>query len=145
MLLPAVTLAAPSTVPPPTGHAEAVEVVFDPAVVTYQQLLDTFWHNIDPTVKDRQFCDTGDQYRSAVFYHSEEQRRTALQSKSSLDRSKPFRETIQTEITAAGRFYPAEEYHQHYYRKNPIRYKYYRNGCGRDKRLKELWGSSAGH
>ncbi|MDU0460458.1 MAG: peptide-methionine (S)-S-oxide reductase MsrA [Geobacteraceae bacterium] len=128
-----------------TGHAEAVQIVFDPARVSYSRLLEIFWHNIDPTAKDRQFCDTGNQYRSGIFYHSEQQRQAALQSKSALDKSKPFREAIVTEITAATEFYPAEEYHQHYYKKNPLRYKYYRSSCGRDKRLKELWGSLAGH
>jgi peptide-methionine (S)-S-oxide reductase len=128
-----------------TGHAEAVQVVFDPAKTSYAKLLDVFWHNIDPTVRDRQFCDVGNQYRSGIFYHSEDQRRTALQSKGALDKSKPFREGIVTEITAAGDFYAAEEYHQKYYKKNPLRYKYYRNGCGRDRRLNELWGGLAGH
>ncbi|GFE59260.1 peptide methionine sulfoxide reductase MsrA [Geobacter sp. AOG1] len=128
-----------------TGHAESVQVVYDPARVSYEKLLDVYWHNIDPTVKDRQFCDVGHQYRSAIFYHSAEQRRLALASKAALEKSKPFREPIVTEITAASTFYPAEEYHQHYYRKNPLRYKYYRGGCGRDRRLTELWGSAAGH
>ncbi len=128
-----------------TGHVESVRIIYDPAVISYARLLDVYWHNIDPTVKDRQFCDVGSQYRSAIFYHSEEQRRAALQSKSALDRSKPFRDAIVTEITAAGEFFPAEEYHQHYYKKNPLRYKYYRTSCGRDRRLKELWGSTAGH
>lgn len=127
-----------------TGHAEAVQIVYDPSRITYGKLLDVFWVNIDPTTKDRQFCDRGNQYRSAIFYHTEEQRRAALQSKEALEKSKPFREPIVTEIVAAGEFYPAEEYHQHYYKKNPIRYWYYRNGCGRDQRLKELWGKAAG-
>jgi len=128
-----------------TGHAESVEIVYDPAVISYQKLLDTFWHNIDPIAVNRQFCDSGNQYRSAIFYHSDEQAKLARASKTALERSKRFSEPIATEITSAGRFYPAEEYHQHYYKKNPIRYKYYRSGCGRDKRLKELWGESAGH
>ncbi|KAF0219733.1 MAG: peptide-methionine (S)-S-oxide [Geobacteraceae bacterium] len=128
-----------------TGHAESVQVVFDPAKTSYERLLDIFWRNIDPTVRDRQFCDVGNQYRSAIFYHSEAQRQSALKSKGALERSKPFKEPIVTEITPAAEFYPAEEYHQHYYKKNPIRYKFYRQGCGRDKRLKELWGSAAGH
>ena len=128
-----------------TGHAEAVQIVYDPAKISYDKLLSVFWHNIDPTVKNRQFCDSGDQYRSAIFYTTEEQRRVALQSKAALEKSKPFKSAIVTEITPAGEFYPAEEYHRHYYKKNPIRYSYYRNGCGRDQRLKELWGSSAGH
>lgn len=128
-----------------TGHAEAVQIVYDPAKIGYDKLLTVFWHNIDPTVTDRQFCDSGDQYRSAIFYTTEEQRRVALQSMAALEKSKPFKGPIVTEITQAGEFYPAEEYHQHYYKKNPIRYAYYRNGCGRDKRLKELWGGAAGH
>ena len=128
-----------------TGHAEAVQIVYDPAKISYEKLLAVYWHNIDPTVKNRQFCDTGDQYRSAIFYNSEEQRRVALQSRAALEKNKPFKEAVVTEITPAGEFYPAEEYHQHYYKKNPLRYKYYRNGCGRDQRLKELWGNAAGH
>lgn len=127
-----------------TGHAEAVQIVYDPAKIRYDKLLSIFWHNIDPTVKDRQFCDTGNQYRSAIFYTSEEQSRQALQSKEALEKSKPFREKIATEITKAGEFYPAEEYHQKYYKKNPIRYKYYRTSCGRDRRLKDLWGKDTG-
>lgn len=128
-----------------TGHAEAVRIQFDPAKVSYAQLLQVFWHNIDPTVINRQFCDSGSQYRTAIFYHNEPQKKLALQSKAALEKSRPFPEPIVTEITLASRFYPAEEYHQDYYRKNPLRYKYYRHSCGRDKRLKELWGSKAGH
>ncbi len=128
-----------------TGHAEAVQIVFDPSGTGYDKLLEIFWHNTDPTVRDRQFCDKGSQYRPAIFYHGEEQRRLAERSKKELERTKPFREPVVTEITPAGEFYPAEEYHQHYYRKNPVRYKFYRAGCGRDRRLKELWGKSAGH
>jgi len=128
-----------------TGHAEAVQVVFDPAKTSYSKLLDIFWRNIDPTVKDRQFCDFGSQYRSAIFYHGEAQRKAALQSKATLEKNKPFKGSIVTEITPAGEFYPAEEYHQHYYKKNPIRYTYYRNSCGRDQRLVELWGSVPTH
>lgn len=128
-----------------TGHAEAVQIVYNPSEIGYEKLLDVFWHNTDPTVKDRQFCDVGSQYRPGIFYHGEEQRLLALRSKEALEKTKPFKEPILTEVTAAGEFYPAEEYHQHYYRKNPIRYKYYRSGCGRDRRLKELWGDAAGH
>lgn len=128
-----------------TGHAESVQVVYDPAKVTYEKLLTVFWHNIDPTVKDRQFCDTGYQYRSAIFYHDEDQHRLALQSKALLEKNKAFKEPVVTEIEQATEFYPAEDYHQHYYKKNPIRYKFYRLTCGRDQRLKELWGSEAGH
>ncbi|MRR34741.1 peptide-methionine (S)-S-oxide reductase [bacterium] len=128
-----------------TGHAEAVRVVYDPAKVSYSRLLEVFWHNIDPTVKDRQFCDTGTQYRSAIFYHDENQRKLALESRRKLEKTKPFRQPIVTEISAAAEFYPAEEYHQDYYRKNPFHYKYYRYSCGRDKRLSELWGDAAGN
>ena len=127
-----------------TGHAESVQILYDPSKITYGKLLDVFWHNIDPTTKDRQFCDSGHQYRSAIFYHTEEQHKEALLSKEALEKTKPFKGPVVTEIVPAGEFYPAEEYHQHYYKKNPIRYWYYRNGCGRDQRLKELWGSAAG-
>jgi peptide-methionine (S)-S-oxide reductase len=128
-----------------TGHAESVQIVFDPSKTSYSKLLDIYWHNIDPTVTDRQFCDVGSQYRSAIFYHGEGQHRAALQSKATLEKSKPFKGPVMTEITAASEFYPAEEYHQHYYKKNPLRYKYYRSSCGRDRRLNELWGNAAGH
>jgi peptide-methionine (S)-S-oxide reductase len=128
-----------------TGHAEAVQIVYDPAVISYQQLLDVYWHNIDPTAVDRQFCDSGDQYRSAIFYHDAVQERLARASRAKLEKEKPFREPVVTEITPASVFYPAEAYHQDYYKKNPLRYKYYRTGCGRDKRLKQLWGDKAGH
>ena len=128
-----------------TGHAESVQIVYDPKKVTYGKLLGVFWHNIDPTTRDRQFCDSGHQYRSAIFYHNEEQHRLALQSKEQLEKNKPFKGPIVTEIAQAGEFYPAEEYHQHYYKKNPIRYRFYRYSCGRDKRLRELWGDAAGH
>lgn len=127
-----------------TGHAEVVQVVYDPSKVSYQKLLDVFWHNIDPTVVNRQFCDSGDQYRSGIFYHNDEQKSLALKSKVALEKIKSFKEPVVTEISKAGEFYPAEDYHQKYYKKNPIRYKYYRNGCGRDQRLKELWGNLAG-
>jgi len=127
-----------------TGHAESVQIVYDPSRITYAKLLDVYWHNIDPTVKDRQFCDFGSQYRSAIFYQSEEQRKEALKSKAELEKTRPFKEPVVTEIVPAGEFHTAEEYHQHYYKKNPIRYRYYRSGCGRDRRLKELWGKAAG-
>ncbi len=123
-----------------TGHAEAVRVWFDPARVSYAQLLDYFWHHIDPTVHDRQFCDVGHQYRSAIFYQDEAQRRAAEASKAALERSGRLPH-IYTEISAAGPFYPAEEYHQGYYKKNPLRYKFYRLSCGRDARVAEVWGS----
>ena len=124
-----------------TGHAEAVEIVYDPARVSYEQLLAHFWRNIDPTTRDRQFCDVGSPYRTAIFTHDEAQRQAALASKAALDKSKPFREPIVTEIVAAPAFYPAEASHQDYARRNPIRYQYYRTSCGRDARLKQLWGS----
>jgi peptide-methionine (S)-S-oxide reductase len=121
-----------------TGHTEAVEIVYDPAKVSYEKLLDVFWHNHDPLAKDRQFCDRGDQYRPAIFYHNDEQRRLAEQTKAT--HQARFKQPIATEITAAGPFYKAEEYHQDYYHKNPIRYQFYRFNCGRDARLEELWG-----
>ncbi len=128
-----------------TGHAESVQIVYDPQKIGYEKLLDVFWRNVDPTVIDRQFCDVGRQYRSAIFYHSPEQRRLAERSKAALQKSKPFKGAVVTEIVPAGEFYPAEEYHRHYYKKNPLRYNYYRLSCGRDRRLKELWGEAAGH
>jgi peptide-methionine (S)-S-oxide reductase len=127
-----------------TGHTEAVEVEYDPSKVSYDKLLYVFWRNIDPTVMNRQFCDGGSQYRSGIFYVNEAQKTAAEASKAALKKSKPFRGDVVTEITPATMFYPAEEYHQDYYKKNPIRYAYYRNGCGRDQRLKELWGAEAG-
>jgi peptide-methionine (S)-S-oxide reductase len=123
-----------------TGHAEAVEVIYDPKVVSYAQLLDYFWRTIDPTTKDRQFCDAGSPYRTAIFAHDAQQHAAALASLDALSRSKPFKEPIVTEIAMAGTFYAAEDYHQDYYKKNPVRYNYYRSGCGRDARLKQLWG-----
>jgi peptide-methionine (S)-S-oxide reductase len=122
-----------------TGHAEAVEIVFDPAKVSYEQLLEKFWRTIDPTTKDRQFCDAGSPYRTAIFTHGAQQAAAAQASKSALEKSKPFKEPIVTTIEAAGAFYLAEGYHQDYYKKNPVRYNYYRTSCGRDARLKELW------
>jgi peptide-methionine (S)-S-oxide reductase len=126
-----------------TGHVEAVQVVYDPRKVSYEKLLQVFWVNVDPTVKDRQFCDVGSQYRTAIFVHDEAQRRAAEASKAALERSRPFKAAIVTPIEPATAFYPAEAYHQDYYLKNPIRYRYYRSGCGRDARLKELWGEKA--
>jgi peptide-methionine (S)-S-oxide reductase len=128
-----------------TGHTEAVEVLYDPAKVSYEKLLDVFWHNVDPTVRDRQFCDVGSQYRTGIFTHDETQKRLAEESKAALGRSRPFKEEVVTEIAPAGRFYPAEEYHQDYYKKNPVRYKFYRYNCGRDQRLEQLWGKAAAH
>jgi peptide-methionine (S)-S-oxide reductase len=125
-----------------TGHAEVVQVVYDPSKVTYEKLLEVFWRNVDPTVKDRQFCDVGSQYRTAIFYHSVEQQRLAEASKAALEKSKPFKQPIVTPVEQAGDFWPAEDYHQDFYKKNPVRYNYYRTGCGRDARLRELWGKS---
>ena len=127
-----------------TGHAEAVQIVYDPRKVSYEKLLEVFWVNIDPTVINRQFCDVGSPYRTGIFVHDEAQRRAAEASKAALEKRKPFREPIVTPIETATTFYPAEEYHQDYYRKNPLRYNFYRSGCGRDARLKELWGDRAG-
>jgi peptide-methionine (S)-S-oxide reductase len=123
-----------------TGHTEAVLVTFDPAKVSYEKLLETFWLNHDPTTKDRQFCDSGSQYRPGIFYTSDEQKRQADASKAKWDKDKPFRQPIVTEITKAGDFYPAEEYHQDYYKKNPLQYSFYVSGCGRYARLDNLWG-----
>ena len=123
-----------------TGHTEAVRVVFDPQVISFEELLAIFWRNHDPTVADRQFCDIGEQYRAGIFYHDEGQREAAERSRAMLEQTKPFTNPIVTEITAASAFYPAEAYHQDYYKKNPIRYSYYRKSCGRDRRLKEIWG-----
>ena len=122
-----------------TGHTEAVRVTYDPAKVSYAVLLDYFWHHIDPTVKDRQFCDIGNQYRSAVYYDSEAQRAVVEASKAAILKSGALK-VIQTEIAPVSAFYPAEEYHQDYYKKNPLRYKLYRTSCGRDKRVAEVWG-----
>jgi peptide-methionine (S)-S-oxide reductase len=124
-----------------TGHTEAVEVVYDPRKVTYQRLLEVFWRNIDPTTADRQFCDVGSQYRAAIFYHDETQRRLAEQSKQAVARR--LGRPVVTEVQPAAPFYVAEAYHQDYYQKNPIRYRYYRAGCGRDQRLDQIWGKDA--
>lgn len=123
-----------------TGHTEVLQVEYDPAKVTYQQLLDAFWRNIDPTQANGQFCDIGSQYRSEVFYHNDEQKRLAEASKAALVKSRPFKGEIVTAITRAGEFYPAEDYHQNYHQRNPVRYRYYKTGCGREARLRELWG-----
>ena len=123
-----------------TGHAEAVEILYDPTTVTYARILDVFWRNIDPTQPNAQFCDHGSQYRSAIFYHDGTQKRLAEDAKNALEKSKPFAGAIATEIAPASEFYPAEEYHQNFYQKNPVRYKVYKYGCGRAQRLEELWG-----
>jgi len=127
-----------------TGHAESVEVIYDPAKVTYGNLLEFYWRNIDPTDPRGQFCDKGTQYRSAIFYHDETQKRLAEESKNAVEKSKPFRGPILTEIVPASQFYPAEEYHQNFSQKNPLRYKLYKYNCGRAQRLQELWGTSKG-
>jgi peptide-methionine (S)-S-oxide reductase len=125
-----------------TGHAEAVEIVYDPKKVSYEKLLDHYWRSIDPTTRNAQFCDHGSPYRTAIFAQDDAQLQAARASLSALERTKPFKEPIVTEIVKGGTFYPAEEYHQDYYKKNPIRYQYYRTACGRDARIKQLWGSS---
>ena len=126
-----------------TGHAEVVEIVFDPAKVSYAQLVEHFWRTIDPTTKDQQFCDRGSPYRSAIFAVNAEQLKVAQASKAALEKSKPFKEPVVTEVLLASTVYPAEDYHQDYYKKNPVRYKYYRASCGRDARLQQLWGDKA--
>src|SRR6185503_12108016 len=121
-----------------TGHAEVVEIVYDPGKVTYAQLLEVFWRNIDPLTANAQFCDVGSQYRAAIFVHDETQRRLAEESKRAVART--LGKDVVTEIVAASRFWPAEDYHQDFYKKNPIRYNLYRAGCGRDQRLEAVWG-----
>lgn len=128
-----------------TGHFEAVEIVFDPAKVSYAALVDHFWRTIDPTTRDRQFCDIGSPYRTAIFTHDAEQAAAVKQSLEALNKVKPFKEPIVTAVLPATTFYPAETYHQDYYKKNPVRYQYYRSSCGRDARLKDLWGAQAVH
>jgi len=123
-----------------TGHAEAVQVTYDPGKVTYKQLVDWFWRNIDPLDAAGQFCDKGSEYRSAIFYSGDAQKKIAEDSKQALQASGRFKQPIATEITAAGPFYPAEDYHQDYYKKNESRYSFYRWNCGRDQRLEQLWG-----
>jgi peptide-methionine (S)-S-oxide reductase len=125
-----------------TGHAESVQVIYDPSKVTYAQLLTYYWHHVDPTVKDRQFCDVGHQYRTAIFVHSDEERKLAEESKAKV--AAELKQKIFTEIDQAGPFYPAEEYHQDFYKKNPVKYKFYRWNCGRDQRLQQLWGAHKG-
>jgi peptide-methionine (S)-S-oxide reductase len=126
-----------------TGHAEAVEIVFDPTKVSYEKLVEHFWRTIDPTTKDAQFCDHGSPYRTAIFANDAAQLKAAQASLEALKKNKPFKEPVVTEILSAGPFYKAEDYHQDYYKKNPVRYQYYRSACGRDARLKQLWGSQA--
>lgn len=127
-----------------TGHAEAVRIVYDPKSVSYERLLHVFWRTVDPVTKDAQFCDYGTQYRTAIFHLNDVQRQKALSSKAALEKSGKLKRPIVTEIVPAGAFYPAEDYHQDYYRKNPLQYNLYRFNCGRDARLEELWGKEAG-
>ncbi len=127
-----------------TGHAEAMELTYDPKKISYRKLLDIFWHNIDPTVRDQQFCDEGNQYRTAIFFHDAEQQRAAEESKAALEKTKPFKDPIVTEIVPAATFYPAEEYHQQFCRTHRISYSIYKYNCGREQRLRALWGASAG-
>lgn len=127
-----------------TGHTEAVKIVYDPSKVSYEKLLHVFWRNHDPLTANAQFCDRGSQYRAGIYFGSEEERKLAETSKAELEKSGRFKSKITTEIVAQTAFYDAEDYHQDYYQKNPIRYKIYRTGCGRDRRLNELWGAEAG-
>jgi peptide-methionine (S)-S-oxide reductase len=126
-----------------TGHAESVEVVYDPRKVSFAQLLDYFWRHIDPTVKDQQFCDHGNQYRTAIFVHNDEERKLAEASKKKVEAV--LKKPIYTEIVQAGPFYKAEDYHQDFYLKNPTKYKFYRWNCGRDQRLEQIWGKPKGN
>lgn len=127
-----------------TRHAEAVEVTYNPEKVSYQELLKVYWYSVDPFAKDRQFCDKGSQYRSAIFYLDPQQEKAARQSLENLRQKHNLTKKIQTEIVPASKFWDAEDYHQDYYKKNPVRYRYYRFSCGRDQRLEELWGELAG-
>lgn len=123
-----------------TGHAEAIEILYDPAKITYPKLLAIFWHNIDPTTPNQQFCDHGPQYRSVIFYHDEQQKRAAEESRNIVERTRTFAGNIVTQIVPAGEFFAAETYHQDFYKKNPVRYKFYKFNCGRAQRLADLWG-----
>jgi len=125
-----------------TGHTEAIQIEYDPEKISYEKLLDVFWKNIDPVAVNRQFCDSGSQYRSGIYYLNSNQEAAAKQSLKHLQDNKPFKENIATEVLAATTFYPAEDYHQDYYIKNPLRYKFYRYSCGRDQKLSEIWGDS---
>jgi peptide-methionine (S)-S-oxide reductase len=127
-----------------TGHAESIEVTFDPGKVTYPQLLEVFWHNVDPTIRNRQFCDVGSEYQAIIFFHDADQEREAKDSEAELEKTKPFKEAIVAQIIPASTFYPAEQYHQKYYLKNPTLYKFYHFNCGRAQRLRELWGAASG-
>jgi len=127
-----------------TGHSESIEVTFDPAKTTYGKLLDVFWHNVDPTTRDREFCDVGNEYQDIIFFHDPEQESEAKESEAEIEKTKPFKDPIVAQIVPASTFYPAEEYHQKYYLKNPVRYKFYHYNCGRAQRLRELWGGASG-
>ena len=124
-----------------TGHTEGVKVTYNPEIVSYKELLDVYWKSIDPSVENRQFCDTGSQYRTGIYYQGEQQGEAALASLEALRKSNRF-ETVYTEVLPFSSFYPAENYHQDYYKKNPVRYKFYRYNCGRDQRLQEIWGNA---
>jgi len=126
-----------------TGHREAVQIVYDPARISYQHLLAVYWHNVDPLDRSGQFCDKGEQYRTAIYFHDAAQRTSAEASLREV--AAKLHHAVYTDLVPAVRFYPAEEYHQHYADKNPLRYKFYRFNCGRDQRLKKLWGEAAGH
>ena len=128
-----------------TGHTEAVQIVFDPAKVSFDELLDVFWRNIDPTTSERQFCDQGSQYRPGIFYHDDIQKALAESSRQEIEDSRILTKPNVTEIVAVGTFYPAEDYHQNYYKKNPLRYKFYRSSCGRDRTLEQIWGEAPAH
>jgi len=125
-----------------SGHIEAVKVTYDPDIISYIQILDYFWRHIDPTRNDGQFCDRGPQYRPAIFYKDEAERQDVLESARQIEKIKPFHEPLKVEFIPAQKFYPAEDYHQDYYKTNSIRYNFYRFSCGRDARVKELWGNS---
>jgi peptide-methionine (S)-S-oxide reductase len=127
-----------------TGHTESVQILYDPGKISYERLLEVYWHNVDPTTDDRQFCDRGRQYRPAIFWQDSAQKVLALASLARIEGTKTFDQPIVVEIAQAGPFYPAEDYHQDFYRKDPVRYHTYRAGCGRDARLRQLWGDAAG-
>ena len=126
-----------------TGHTEAIEIKYDASKIKYKELLTVFWKNIDPTSGNGQFCDRGSQYRPGIFYLNDDQRKAAVNSLNQLEKNKPFKAPVKVEITEATTFYAAEDYHQDYYLTNPIRYKYYRYACGRDKRLEHIWGENS--
>ncbi len=125
-----------------SGHIEVVEVTYDPKIISYEKVLNYFWHHIDPTRDDGQFCDRGPQYRPAIFYKTKKEKQAILKSAKKIEKNKPFKEPLKVEYIPFTKFYPAEEYHQDYYKKNPIRYKYYRFACQRDARVEELWGEA---